>query len=195
MRNYESTNDTYVISKESAIRKCMSQDFNTSYICRGFFSNFGNIRYSSLTWIFSLGASCMKQRTLDTGIVFAKEYTILQIIMSLPSLPYITVRVLFFAAARDAVNGQSQIDIIFNSDVLSSFPNSSSNSNNCTVTTITANTVREYMLHHYPKLHPYIHHDITSITMALNEVYIPHGTDPTIHNNDVIAIIPPISGG
>jgi molybdopterin converting factor small subunit len=31
--------------------------------------------------------------------------------------------------------------------------------------------------------------------MALNEVYIPHGTDPIIHNNDVIAIIPPISGG
>ena len=110
-----------------------------------------------------------------------------------PQFP-ITIRVLFFAAARDAVNGVSQIDVAFDANILSLL-NHNNTIENSIRHTITANTVRDYLLHQYPKLHPYIHADIAAITMALNEVYIPHGTDPTIHNNDVIAIIPPISGG
>ena len=97
----------------------------------------------------------------------------------------ISIRVLFFAAARDAVNGQSQIDLTF--DV----------NNNETTTPITANTVRDTLLRAYPKLRPFLQRDVAAaaITMALNEVYIPLGTDPVVHDNDVMAIIPPISGG
>jgi molybdopterin converting factor small subunit len=109
----------------------------------------------------------------------------------------IKIRVLFFAAARDAVDGLSQIDIVFDSKLLASIHQSNNNNddNNSSTITLTANNVRDYLMEQYPRLHPYIHHEIGAITMALNEVYIPHGTDPMIQNNDVIAIIPPISGG
>ena len=103
-----------------------------------------------------------------------------------PTVSPVKIRVLFFAAARDAVDGQSQIDVTLDAN---------HHNNNQQNTELTANTVRDYLLQHYPKLRPYIHQDVAAITMALNEVYIPHGTNPTLHNNDVIAIIPPISGG
>ena len=113
--------------------------------------------------------------------------------MSSNSSDITKIRVLFFAAARDAVDGQSHIEIVFDSKLLASINHSSNNNDSAVV--ITANTVREYLLEQYPRLRPYIHREIGAITMALNEVYIPLGTDPMIHNNDVIAIIPPISGG
>jgi molybdopterin converting factor small subunit len=98
----------------------------------------------------------------------------------------ITVKVLFFASARDAVNGKSQMDIVL--------PCSNENDDYGN-TIITSNSVRSYLIEQYPKLHIYIHADISSITMALNEEYIPHGVDLPIRHGDTIAIIPPISGG
>jgi molybdopterin converting factor small subunit len=92
----------------------------------------------------------------------------------------VAVKVLFFAAARDAADGQTQVDISLTSSDGSP---------------ITTNTARACLIQQYPKLAKYIHEDIDAITMALNEEYVPHGIETPIKNGDVIAIIPPISGG
>ena len=101
----------------------------------------------------------------------------------------ITIRILFFAAARDAVDGRSQIDLSFDSSIKNSNLDDESGTD-----TITSNTVRNHLMKEYPQLLPFLQNR-DSITMALNEVYIAPDTDPIVQNNDVIAIIPPISGG
>jgi molybdopterin converting factor small subunit len=101
------------------------------------------------------------------------------------AIPTITVKVLFFASSRDAVNGISQMDLVVPCTVVDDDGNSIA----------TSNTIRSCLIEQYPKLHKYVHTDISSITMALNEEYIPQGIDIPVHNGDTIAIIPPISGG
>jgi MoaD family protein len=93
----------------------------------------------------------------------------------------ITVKVLFFAAARDAANGQTELEIALSSQQDDS--------------PITTSTARTWLIRQYPQLAKYIHEDIDAITMALNEEYVSHGVETPLKNGDVIAIIPPISGG
>ena len=96
-------------------------------------------------------------------------------------VPSVTVSVLFFAGARDAVQGQSQISITLS-------PTDDTN-------IVTTQTLRAHLIQLFPKLAQYIHEDITAITLALNEEYIPFGVILPIKNGDTVAIIPPISGG
>jgi molybdopterin converting factor small subunit len=95
----------------------------------------------------------------------------------------VTVKVLFFAASREAVDGKSQLDVALVSN------------DNMDDNAVTTNTLRTYLIQQFPKLSKYIHEDVSAITMALNEEYIPHGIVLPIKDGDVIAIIPPISGG
>jgi molybdopterin converting factor small subunit len=123
----------------------------------------------------------------------------------------ITIKILLFAAARDATDGQSQLMITLpcHTNITSENDDNDGSSatsttatttvpanSNCTTTAhTTSDTVRQYLIDLYPKLRPYVQIDSMAITMALNEEYIPHGTNVPVHHNDVIAIIPPISGG
>jgi molybdopterin converting factor small subunit len=115
----------------------------------------------------------------------------------------ITIKVLFFAAARDAADGQSQLMITLpcRNDTNNTIEkdddggNSTSAVSTTSTNNITSDSVRQYLIDLYPKLRPYIQIDSMAITMALNEEYIPCGTNVPVHHNDVIAIIPPISGG
>lgn len=96
----------------------------------------------------------------------------------MPSI--VTVKVLLFAGARDAADGKSHLDVSLSND---------------DDTPITSNTLRTLLLQQHPKLTKYIHEDVSAITMALNEEYIPYGEVVPIKEGDVVAIIPPISGG
>ncbi len=56
------------------------------------------------------------------------------------------------------------------------------------VSGITLETLREDLLVKYPNLHQY-----QNYTIAVNEAYTKN--DYTIQDNDVVALIPPVSGG
>ena len=88
----------------------------------------------------------------------------------------ITVKVLFFASAREAAGNVSCLNL--------ELPQAQAN---------TA-TLRTILAERYPKLAPLVL-DEQTITLALNEVYVAEGDNPTLKNGDTIALIPPISGG
>ena len=50
------------------------------------------------------------------------------------------------------------------------------------------------MAEKYPKLSDMVL-DEDSLTLALNEEYVPHGEVKDLKNGDTLALIPPISGG
>jgi len=88
----------------------------------------------------------------------------------------VRVRVLFFASAREAAGNVSQADLFLTGDQ--------------------ANTaiLRRVLADNYPKLAATVL-DEQSVTLALNEEYIPPGQVLPLQTGDTIALIPPISGG
>jgi molybdopterin converting factor small subunit len=92
----------------------------------------------------------------------------------------ITITVLLFASAREAAQGQSQLDVTLSSSVGGE---------------VSTETLRSYLLQHYPSLASILVPNNNAITMALNEEYVEPGAVRTLHTGDTVAIIPPISGG
>lgn len=90
----------------------------------------------------------------------------------------VSIKVLFFASAREAA-GVSEVDINLNGDD-DSPPTTAS--------------FRQFMANKYPKLAEFIL-DEESLTLALNEEYVPAGQTMSLNDGDTIALIPPISGG
>ncbi|KAL7461683.1 hypothetical protein ACHAXS_002098 [Conticribra weissflogii] len=90
--------------------------------------------------------------------------------------PLVTVKILFFASARDAAGGMTSADVEMES--------------------VAADTshLREKLAELYPQLASLVL-DEENITLALNEEYVPMGEVWKLKNGDVVALIPPISGG
>jgi molybdopterin converting factor subunit 1 len=86
----------------------------------------------------------------------------------------ITVQVLFFASARQAANVTETAVIL---------------PQQCT-----CRDLRQSLAQQYPALATLVL-DEESITLALNEEYVNANENPMLKNGDVVAIIPPISGG
>lgn len=88
----------------------------------------------------------------------------------------IQIKVLFFASARQAAGGVSQIDL--------------------TLSSSQANTqhLRHVLAEKYPQLSKLVL-DEDTITLALNEEYVPAGQVMELKSSDTVALIPPISGG
>mmetsp|Transcript_1172 Transcript_1172/g.1920 ORF Transcript_1172/g.1920 Transcript_1172/m.1920 type:complete len:90 (-) Transcript_1172:367-636(-) len=87
----------------------------------------------------------------------------------------ITVKVLLFASAREAAGNVSSI--------------------NCTLDgELNTNALRQTLANQYPGLASLVL-DESNITLALNEEYIAQGEVKELTNGDVVALIPPISGG
>jgi len=88
----------------------------------------------------------------------------------------LTVKVLLFASAREAVGNISEMTLTFDCD-----------------SATTAN-FRKLMAEKYPKLSTFVL-DEESITLALNEEYVQSGQVLSLADGDTVALIPPISGG
>jgi len=88
----------------------------------------------------------------------------------------VRIKVLFFASAREAAGDVSQTEVYLTGD--------------------RANTagIRHVLAQNYPKLAAMVL-DEQSVTLALNEEYIPPGQVLPLQTGDTIALIPPISGG
>lgn len=87
----------------------------------------------------------------------------------------VEVEVLFFASAREAVGGLSELKVTLEG-------------NNTTA------GLRQRLAQDYPRLANMVL-DEDSITLALNEEYVDAGQVLDLHNGDTVALIPPISGG
>ncbi|EJK51938.1 hypothetical protein THAOC_28843 [Thalassiosira oceanica] len=86
----------------------------------------------------------------------------------------ISIRVLFFASAREAAGTTSttvELDDAADTEAL-----------------------REKLAALYPRLAGLVK-DEDNITLALNEEYVQMGEAPRLKNGDTVALIPPISGG
>jgi molybdopterin synthase sulfur carrier subunit len=91
-------------------------------------------------------------------------------------LQYITIKVLFFAAARElAQTTNSQISLPVGED--GSDPNTQQ--------------LREVIASKFPKLAE----QVETITLAVNKEYIEDDKVITLKDGDEVALIPPISGG
>mmetsp|Transcript_27177 Transcript_27177/g.59464 ORF Transcript_27177/g.59464 Transcript_27177/m.59464 type:complete len:104 (+) Transcript_27177:67-378(+) len=98
----------------------------------------------------------------------------------------VTVKVLFFASSREAA-GCSSAEMKVTSSRSSSDEASTS-------TTPNTADLRRLLAETYPKLAPLVT-DEDSITLALNEEYVPAGEVLCLNSGDTVALIPPISGG
>mmetsp|Transcript_38762 Transcript_38762/g.46728 ORF Transcript_38762/g.46728 Transcript_38762/m.46728 type:complete len:88 (-) Transcript_38762:512-775(-) len=86
----------------------------------------------------------------------------------------ITIKVLFFASAREAAGtGSTECQLEDSADT---------------------QQLRRLLAERYPKLSSLVL-DEETITLALNEVYVDEGSNPTLKQGDTVALIPPISGG
>lgn len=87
----------------------------------------------------------------------------------------VTVKVLFFASARDAAGNLSSIDLELGPS---------------------ADTagLRKSLAEKYPKLAEMVL-DEDNLTLALNEEYVTSGQVLPLKTGDTVALIPPISGG
>ena len=86
-----------------------------------------------------------------------------------------SIQVLLFASAREAAGGVGRVEL--------SIPE------NCDT-----DHVRQLLAEKYPGLASLVM-DHDSITLALNEEYVPSGEKLPIKAGDTVALIPPISGG
>lgn len=87
----------------------------------------------------------------------------------------VTVKVLFFASAREAAGNVSSIDLEL-------------------VAPADTASLRRSLAEKYPKLGEMVL-DEDNLTLALNEEYVTRGQVLPLKNGDTIALIPPISGG
>ena len=101
------------------------------------------------------------------------------------------VKVLFFASSREAA-GCSSTDM----NVTSESRISGGGGGGDTSSSSAPNTadLRRILADAYPKLAPLVM-DEDSITLALNEEYVPAGEILPLKDGDTVALIPPISGG
>eukprot|EP00566_Odontella_aurita_P024750 CAMPEP_0113559560 /NCGR_PEP_ID=MMETSP0015_2-20120614/18963_1 /TAXON_ID=2838 /ORGANISM="Odontella" /LENGTH=98 /DNA_ID=CAMNT_0000461207 /DNA_START=196 /DNA_END=495 /DNA_ORIENTATION=- /assembly_acc=CAM_ASM_000160 len=90
----------------------------------------------------------------------------------------VTVKVLLFASAREAAGNVSTVECILGKD------------NGGSDTAV----IRRVLAEKYPKLAPLVL-DEDSLTLALNEEYVPTGEVLPLKTGDTVALIPPISGG
>mmetsp|Transcript_5197 Transcript_5197/g.9119 ORF Transcript_5197/g.9119 Transcript_5197/m.9119 type:complete len:93 (-) Transcript_5197:222-500(-) len=88
-----------------------------------------------------------------------------------------SVQVLLFASAREAAGNVSSVECSFGADEIAD----------------TA-TLRRQLADRYPKLAPLVM-DESSLTLAVNEEYVPEGETIVLKTGDTVALIPPISGG
>jgi molybdopterin converting factor subunit 1 len=96
--------------------------------------------------------------------------------MSQENKEFIKIHVLFFASAREAAGNISNTTI------------------ELTSAQATTNGIRQKLSQIYPGLASMVL-DEDNLTLALNEVYVVSGQDLPLHDEDTIALIPPISGG
>jgi molybdopterin converting factor small subunit len=99
----------------------------------------------------------------------------------------INIRVLLFASAREAADNVGEVNLEFlnqSTDVGAASPSS-----------VTTTTVRQELANKFPRLADMVLKDTTSMTLAVNEEYVPPGQVLTLKSGDIVALIPPISGG
>ncbi|KAL7552543.1 hypothetical protein ACHAWF_015792 [Thalassiosira exigua] len=89
----------------------------------------------------------------------------------------ISVKVLFFASAREAAGNIASASVVLGSDEGTD-----------------TGALRAKLATLYPKLAPLVR-DEENLTLALNEEYVPPGEVLGLKEGDVVALIPPISGG
>lgn len=92
-----------------------------------------------------------------------------------PTKASIQIKVLFFASAREAAGNVSQMELSFEES-------------------ITTARLRTILAERYPGLAKMVL-DEDSLTLALNEEYVPSGEVIELKDGDTVALIPPISGG
>lgn len=92
----------------------------------------------------------------------------------------VNIKVLFFASAREAVGGLTSTSIMLSEEEGDGVANTT--------------TLRSKLATLYPKLASLVL-DEENITLALNEEYVPFGMVMTLKDGDIVALIPPISGG
>ncbi|KAL3756852.1 hypothetical protein ACHAWU_005114 [Discostella pseudostelligera] len=88
----------------------------------------------------------------------------------------VTITILFFASAREAVGGITSTTVELD------------------INDANTKTLRTKLANLYPKLASFVQ-DEENITLALNEEYIPMGEVKNLKEGDTVALIPPISGG
>lgn len=88
----------------------------------------------------------------------------------------VTIQVLFFASAKEAAGGVSQVELALDAH------------------DATTADVRNRLAALYPRLADLVL-DERSITFAVNEEYLAPNQVLTLKNGDTVALIPPISGG
>ena len=87
----------------------------------------------------------------------------------------INIQILFFASAREAAGNISSVE--FELDVGAN-----------------TSSLRKLLAERYPKLADMVL-DEDTLTLALNEEYVPSGHVLPLKSGDTVALIPPISGG
>jgi molybdopterin converting factor small subunit len=108
----------------------------------------------------------------------------------------IKIKVLFFASAREAVGGLTELSLELPPAVVVVSPpeEPADHPNNTTTSTTTTKQLRLELA----ALHPHLADMIQTITLAVNEEYVHDDDDDhpvLLYNGDTVALIPPISGG
>mmetsp|Transcript_25303 Transcript_25303/g.39720 ORF Transcript_25303/g.39720 Transcript_25303/m.39720 type:complete len:93 (+) Transcript_25303:73-351(+) len=88
----------------------------------------------------------------------------------------ITIKILFFASAREAAGGITSTNLELDADAADT------------------QVLRTKLASLYPKLAPLVQ-DEENLTLALNEEYVDMGEVKQLSSGDTVALIPPISGG
>lgn len=88
---------------------------------------------------------------------------------------FVTIKVLFFASAREAAGNLSSTDLELEDGANTAF-------------------LRKKLAELFPKLASMVL-DEDNLTLALNEEYVASGQVITLKSGDTVALIPPISGG
>ena len=101
----------------------------------------------------------------------------------------INIRVLLFASAREAADNVGEVNLEFLNYQSTDVGAASSSSS------VTTTTVRQELANKFPRLADMVLKDTTSMTLAVNEEYVPPGQVLTLKSGDIVALIPPISGG
>jgi molybdopterin converting factor small subunit len=92
----------------------------------------------------------------------------------------VNIRVLLFASAREAADNVGEVNLELSHTEKSP---------------VTTNTVRQELATKFPRLAATVLNDSMSMTLAVNEEYVPPGQVLTLKSGDTVALIPPISGG